>query len=111
LSSAAGTARGLRDRPLGKALALLAVLVAALLVSRSCGSSPKDVSQERAVQIARQEVAFEPDRAQVRYVKRGLQSKGFWAVSLVTLRPNGSVDRSAVVVIDARTGDVAEVQK
>ena len=110
-SSGAGTARGLRDRPLGKVLALLAVLLAALLVSKSCGSSETQVGQQEAVQIAKHQVSFAPDRTQVRYVKRGLQSRGFWAVSLVTIRPDGTIGRSAVVLVDGDTGDVAEVRR
>lgn len=111
MSSAAGTAHALRDRPLGKVLLLAAVLLAALLVSRSCGSTETKVSQTRAVAIARTAVDFTADRTQVRYVKRGLQSQGFWAVSLVTITPSGTFGRSAVVLVDATSGKVVEIRR
>jgi len=111
LPTDAGTRRALRDRPLGKAALLLAVLVAALLVSRSCGSSETQVSTERAAEIARGVIDYEPDRVQVRYLKRGFQSRGFWAVSLSTVDEVGSYDRTTVVVVNAQTGDVIEIQR
>jgi hypothetical protein len=52
------TARGLRDRPLGKIALFAAVLVAAVLVSRTCGATEADVSQDEAVEIARTQVDF-----------------------------------------------------
>jgi hypothetical protein len=86
------------------------VLLAAFLVSRSCGSSETDVSKEEAVEIARDEVDFAPERTQVRYLKRGLQSQAFWAVSLSTLDEAGLPDRVVVVVVDATTGEVDEIR-
>ncbi len=69
------------------------------------------VSQERAIAIAKRQIDYRPDRVQIRLVKRGFQSRPFWAVSLSTLDSNGQVDRASVVVVDARTGDVTEVRK
>jgi len=103
--------RALRDRPLGKAAILVAVLVAAFLVSRSCGSSETQISKERATEIARGVIDYEPDRVQVRYLKRGFQSQGFWAVSLSTLNAVGSDDKTTVVVVDGQTGDVVEIHR
>jgi len=109
-SSSAGTParRGLRDRPLGRVAILVAVLVAALLVSRGCGSSG-DVDKDRAVAIALQQVDFTPECKQVRYVRRGIQARGFWAVSLWTLDDEGEFDRVSVVLVDAQTGAVGDV--
>jgi hypothetical protein len=106
-----GRARGLRDRPLGKAALLLAVLLLAFLASRSCASRDTDVSQEEAVEIAREEVDFEPDRVSVRFVPRGVPSQPYWAVSLSTEDTEGRLERVTVVVVDARTGDVEEVRE
>ena len=106
----AGTARGLRDRPLGKVALLLAVLLVAFLVSRSCGATETRLDKDEAIELAKREVPYSPDRVQVRYLKRGLKSRGFWAVSLSTVRDDGSLDKVRVVVLDAQTGDVAEVR-
>ena len=111
MPTAAGTPRGLRDRPVGKVLLLAAVLAAAFLVSKSCGSSENAVSQERAKEIARTAVDFEPDRVGVRYLKRGLQSRGFWAVSLSRVNEAGELVQTTVVVVDGQTGRIEEIRK
>lgn len=99
----------LRDRPLGKALAVLAVLVAAFFVARSCGSSEGAISKEEALEIARGEVSFEPEGEQIRNVARGVPQRRAWAVSLYTgtaTRP----DRVVLVQIDAETGEILSVR-
>ena len=106
----AGTRPGLRDRPLGKLALLAGVLLLALLVSRGCGSSGDEISKEEAIAIAEREVAYRPDRVQVRLVRRGFQSRPFWAVSLATLDSRGRLDRVTVVLVDAQTRDVEEVR-
>lgn len=104
-------ARGLRDRPLGKAALLLAVLLLAFLASRSCASRDSEISQDEAVEIAREEVDFEPDRVAVRFVPRGVPSLPYWAVSLSTENADGRLTRVTVVVVDARSGEIAEVRE
>jgi hypothetical protein len=110
-SSDAGSGRGLRDRPLGKVALLLAVLLLAFLASRSCASRETEISRDEAVEIARGEIDFEPDRVAVRFVPRGVQSRPSWAVSLSTEDAEGVLERVTVVVVDGQTGDVAEVRE
>jgi hypothetical protein len=110
LSTAAGTARGLRDRPLGRVAILLVVLVAAFLVSKSCGSSGGDVSKEEAIEIARGEIDYTPDRVGVRFVKQGLDDEA-WAVSLVDDNAAGTPLRVTVVLLDTDTGEVQSVRR
>jgi hypothetical protein len=110
LSTDAGTARGLRDRPLGKIAILVAILALAFVASRSCASVGNKISQDEAVAIARQEIDYAPDKVQVRLFKRGFQSAPFWAVSLSTVNGQGQLTRTTVVVIDARSGRVDEVR-
>ena len=111
MPTAAGIPRGLSDRPIGKVLLLLAVLAAAFLVSKSCGSSENAVSQERAKEIARSAIDFEPDRVGVRYLKRGFQSRGYWAVSLSRENGAGELIQTTVVVVDGETGRIEEIRK
>jgi hypothetical protein len=84
---------------------VLAVLLAALLVSRSCGSSKGDVSKNEALEIARASIDFAPAGVQIKNVPGGLGSQRIWAVSLYT----GTfleTDRCVVVQIDSDSGDV-----
>jgi uncharacterized membrane protein YkoI len=100
----------LRDRPLGKALAFLAVLVAAFLVARSCGSSQGAISKDEAVEIAREEVSFAPDGIQIRSVPRGVPQRRVWAVSFYTGEATAP-ERVAVVQVDSETGEVLNVRE
>ena len=84
----------------------MALLLVALLVSRSCGSSDRQVSQERAVSIAREATPFEPDKVQVRLVQRGIPPRAVWAVSLYDVDRNDSPTRVNVVLVDGRTGAI-----
>ena len=111
MSSIDGTARALRDRPLGKLAILAAVLLAAFLVSRSCGDTRTDVSQDEAVVIAKAQVDFEPNDVRVRLQKRGFNSQPFWLVGLGVKGPDGSYEQAINVVIDAETGAVEEVRQ
>ncbi len=109
-SSDADARPAFRDTALGKAAILFAVIAAALLVARSCGSSQPDVSKEEAVEIARREIDFRPDGVQVRNAPRTLQGRRVWAVSLYTGRPERP-ERVAVVEVDAETGQVTAVHR
>jgi hypothetical protein len=105
-SSAAESSRGLRDRPLGKVLAVGVVLLAAFALSRACASAEQNVSSERAVEIARSSVAFTPEEVQVRFLRRGVPSRAIWAVSLSLVDDQGTPQRIRVVLVDARSGEI-----
>ena len=109
MSTAAGTKPAFRDRALTRIAILAVVLVAALLVARTCGSSQPTVSQEEAIEIAKRQVDFEPRAVQIRNVPRGLEGRRSWAVSLYT-GTIGSPGTCRVVEIDARSGQVAQVR-
>jgi hypothetical protein len=90
---------------------LAAVLVAALVVARTCGSNPDEISQDEAVEIAVQEASFppcsEPGCVQVRYVPRGIPVRGFWGVVLWDeIGENGRPTRAESFLVDAQTGAV-----
>jgi hypothetical protein len=106
----AGTKPALRDRAVTRIAILAVVLLAALLVARTCGSSEPAVSQAEAIEIAKRQVDFEPRRVQIRNVPRGFEGRRSWAVSLYT----GTITRPGtcrVVEIDARSGQVAQVRQ
>lgn len=84
----------------------MAVLLVAALFARSCGSTSGEISSERALELARAEASFEPDREQVRLVQRGIPPRRFWGVSLYDVGANGRPTRVEVFLVDARTGDV-----
>lgn len=93
-------------------MAVLALfLLLAFVASRSCASRDTDVSREEAVEIAREEVDYEPDRVGVRFLPRGFQSRPSWAVSLSLVGADGELTRVTVVVVDGTTGDVVEVRR
>jgi hypothetical protein len=105
------TARGFRDRPLGKAVVIAAVLLAAVLVSRTCGATTADVPQDDAIEIAKRYVDFEPDRVQIRLVKQGLQQREIWLVGLAKRAGDGSYTDVTSVLIDANTGKLVRIEE
>jgi hypothetical protein len=107
-STDAGSGRGLRDRPLGRIALLVAVLVFALLVARTCGSTQPDVSAGEAVEIARAEVDFDAAGVQLRNVPRGFERRA-WIVSLYTGSPTNPA-RCLQVEIDSDSGEVIRVR-
>jgi hypothetical protein len=109
LPSVGDTARALRDTAWGKAVLLVLVLAAALLVARSCGKTDPKISQEQAVEIAKQEVSFEPNDVRVRFQKRGLRQGDYWLVGLGIKRANGTYERATNVLVDGNTGAVAAI--
>jgi hypothetical protein len=100
---------GRRDLPPRRTvIAVIAVLVvAALLVSRGCQSGEDSVGKERAIEIARSQIRYEPDRVAVRFMRRGVPSRSYWAVSL----PGSDPPIVTTVLIDSRSGDVVEVNR
>jgi uncharacterized membrane protein YkoI len=84
---------------------IVVLLVAAFVVSRSCQEREDAIGKERATEIARAQIDYEPDRVAVRYFRRGIPSSPYWAVSLP------GTDRITTVVINAKTGKVVEVNR
>ncbi len=87
------------------------VLLAALVVARTCGSNDIDVSQEEAVAIAIEHASFEPCKqrrcVQVRYVPRGIPVQGYWGVVLAEqIRPDGEPTRVESFLVNVKTGTV-----
>jgi len=106
-SSDAGARRGLRDHPLGRVLILVTLLVVAALVARSCTGSENNLTKDEAVEIAREVLIFDAESEQVRFVRQGVPTQGFWYVSFY----NGSARAPTLVQlvkIDAASGDIID---
>ena len=87
------------------------VLLAALVVARTCGSNEIDVSQEEAVAIAIEHASFEPCEedlcVQVRYVPRGVPVRGYWGIVLAEeIRPDGEPTRVESFLVNVETGEI-----
>ena len=108
----AGTAprRSFLDRPVGKIALIVAVLVLAFGVSRSCGAVGDEVSQEEAIAIAKDAIGFEPQEVQIRLFKKGIKSHPYWGVSLY-VGPRARPTQCRVVEVDAQNGTVARVAR
>ena len=93
---------------------LALVLLAAVFVARTCGSSEGAVSREEAISLAREQATFvpceDPRCVQVRNLPRGLPPRRFWLVGLArALDDNGNPVRFANFLVDAQTGAVSRV--
>jgi Peptidase propeptide and YPEB domain len=97
--------RDIRDRPLFRIAAVLAVLAVAFGVAKGCSRQQNEVSQDEAIAIAKKQVDFTPEKVQVRYLPQGIPPVYYWAVSLYTLT-DGNPARVEVVLVNATTGAV-----
>jgi hypothetical protein len=69
------------------------------------------VRQEEAVAIARAQIDFKPEDYQIRFIRRGIPSRGYWVVSFFIRKQAGGYERVTVVLIDAASGRVTEVHR
>jgi Peptidase propeptide and YPEB domain len=69
------------------------------------------VSQDEAVAIARAQIDFKPEDYQIRFIRRGIPSRGYWVVSFFIRKQAGGYERVTVVLVDAASGRVTEVRR
>jgi hypothetical protein len=86
--------------------AIAVVLLAAVLISRGCGSEGRDITSDQAVELAMEEATFEPDRHQVRFLQQGIPPHPYWGVSFYDVGPGGRPTKVEVYLVDATTGEV-----
>ena len=105
-----------RVRPTwGRILVLIALVVLAAVVARSCQQSQIRVTKEQAIAIADRQIDFKPESTQIRLLRQGLNRKPFWFVSLSdpigsATHPRGFT-RIVIVEIDANSGSVEDVKR
>jgi Peptidase propeptide and YPEB domain len=88
------------------------VLVAAFVFAQTCQKDQVRVSKEQAIQTAREQVSFEPERTQIRMLRQGINSKPTWVVALsIPGEADGTFRRIALVKVDANTGEVEDVER
>jgi hypothetical protein len=93
-------------------LAVIALAALTFVAAQSCQQAQIKVSQEAAIETARPEAGFEPERTQVRLVRMGLNGHPFWAVSFSIRAPSGDgYSRLTTVRVDAVNGRVASVNR
>jgi hypothetical protein len=88
------------------------VLAAAFVFAQTCQKDQVRVSKEQAIQTAREQVSFAPERTQIRFLRQGLGSRPFWIVSLsIPGEREDTFKQIAVVRVDANNGKVEDVER
>jgi len=90
---------------------MVALVALALVLSRVLDRGGAQISEERAVDVARPHAGFSPEGHNIRLVRRGIPPRPFWAVSFWIKDASGDPTRVTVVLVNADTGDVTEVKK
>jgi hypothetical protein len=103
--------RGLRDSTLGRVALLALVLGIALIASRTCASAGRDISNEEAIEIAKDNASFVPCAevrcAQARFIQRGIPPRTYWGVILSEkIDEEGQPTKIESFLIDTATGEV-----
>ncbi len=89
---------------------MVGVLIA-LFALVHVGRGEKRIGKDEAVALARTRIDFEPTGYQIRFLRRGIPPRGYWVASFYVRKPIGGYKRVTVVVIDAVSGKVTEVQR
>ena len=89
---------------------MVALLGIGLVLVNVLDQGKTRVSKDDAVAIARERIDFRPTGYQIRFIRRGIPSRGFWVASFY-IRKDSDYSRVTVVLVDATTGKVTEVRK
>jgi hypothetical protein len=95
---------------LKKSTALLALLLIALLAACASGGAGDEITKERAIELARQHIDFEPGRIvaeQVTEEGRAVWRVTFYGKGVTNVRP-GLV---GIVTLDRKTGEMVTLAK
>ncbi len=94
-------------------LAFVALLAVTVVAAQSCQKSQVRLSKEQAIERARPDAGFTPERTQVRLVRQGLNGHPYWAVSFAVPAPSGNDEytKLTTVRVDANNGKVVAVNR
>ena len=93
-------------------LVIALVLVAAFVFAQTCQKDQVRVTKEQAIATAREQVSFTPQRAQIRLLRQGINSRPVWIVSLtIPGETEDTFKRIALVRVNAHTGEVEDVER
>src|SRR5262245_10370209 len=96
----------------GRVLVLVALFGLLVVVNQACQKKQVRLTKTQAVVKARPYAGFVPQRTQVRFIRQGLNSRPFWAVSFSIPEKKGSgYLRLTTVRVDANTGKVVAVNR
>jgi hypothetical protein len=90
---------------------MVALLVLGLVLVNVLHQGKSNVSKNDALSIARQRIDFTPTGYQIRFIRRGIPSRGVWVASFYIRKDTGGYSRVTVVLVDAASGRVTEVRK
>ena len=87
------------------------LLVLCFVVAGTCQQSQVRITKQQAIATAEEQVNFDPEQVQIRFLRQGIGSEPFWIVSLSVRGSREDTFRQLTFVrIDANTGKVADVQ-
>ena len=89
---------------------MAALIVVGLLLTRLPGHGKPQISEEKAVAIARPQAHFIPQGHNIRLVRRGIPPRPFWAVSFWIPNSTGGYSKTTVVLLDANTGRIDQIR-
>jgi hypothetical protein len=90
---------------------MVGLLLIGLVLTRVLGKTRPNVSEAKAVQIARPKVDFTPQGHNIRLVRRGIPSRPYWVISFWIRKSTGGYKRITVVLVDSTSGRIAEVRR
>jgi hypothetical protein len=93
-------------------LAIAVLLAVTAFAAQSCQQSQVRLSEEQAIEVARPQAGFDPERTQIRLVRQGLTAHPYWAVSFSVPAASGDgYAKLTTVRVDANTGKVEAVTR
>jgi hypothetical protein len=90
---------------------MIGLLVLGIVLVRVLGKTRPNVSEARAIQIARPKVDFAPQGHTIRLVRRGIPPHAFWLISFWIHNSSGGYRRITLVLVDASSGRITEVRR
>jgi hypothetical protein len=93
-------------------LAVAVLLAVTAFAAQSCQQSQVRLNEEQAIEAARPQAGFKPERTQIRLVRQGLTAHPYWAVSFSVPAASGDgYAKLTTVRVDANTGKIEAVTR